>query len=329
MPTYTLPQIEAPSLDDLEISVTPPPLSTTDDLIGRLHETLRDAAPRQQRGPDEALEMGDEVDCDIVMEFDGQIWPGGAQRLPKLEMRSILDMPGLIEAMVGMTPNSETSVELNLASDYPVPSLAGRRTTIHVKIRDAYRVEMPELDDTAALEASHLGSSVEEAMATIAGLLDGEQGEDLLVLATEAVLDAVAQRVQVEVPDEAVDEELRLGWEKGPGALLGQGFAPEQVEAARDAYQSSPAVRADAVRRIKINLALAALVEKEGLEPSVEVMRELLEAASLPLDMTLAQLKKALAAEPEEARQAVESALYLTAVRYVVAKAKITVLDDE
>lgn len=328
MSTYTLPTIEAPSLERLEVTVTAPPLATAEELIEQLHETLRETAPRQRLGPDEGLQLGDEVDCDIVMEFDGEIWPAGAQRLPRLEMRPIVDMPGLIEAMVGMTPHSENAVELDLASDYPVPALAGRRATIHVKVREAHRVDMPPLEEPSALQSADLGSDIEEAMATIAARLDGEQGEELLVQATEAVLDQLAARVQVEIPDQAVDEELALGWAKGPGALLDQSFPTSQVEAARESYLESIVVRADAVRRIKINLALAALIEQEGLEPSAEVMTELLGNAALPLNMSLVQLKRALAAEPDEARRAAESALYLTAVRFVVAQAKITVLDD-
>lgn len=328
MSSYTLPTVEAPSLEDLEVTIAAAPLPTSEDLIERLHVILRDAAPRRKRSEGEALEMGDEVDCDFLMEVDGQLAASGVQRMPRLEMREILVLPGLIEALVGMTPHSQKTVELDLPRDYPDPALANRRVTFHLRVREAFAVEMPELDDEAALAAAHLGSDIDEAMATISELIDNEQGEQLLVDATEAVLDALASRVTEEVPDEVVDEELRLGWLQGPGALLGEGFSEEQVEEARVAFASSPVVRADAVQRIKVNLALAALVESERLEPSAEVMTELLEAAALPLDLTLAELKKALASEPAEARKAVEGALYVTAVEFVMARAKVNVLDE-
>jgi trigger factor len=325
---YCLPQIEAPSLDDLRVQLASPSPPTAEELIERLHQRLRQCASRRQRDPGEPIEMGDEVECDLITLVEGRPIPGGIHSLAHLEVREFLHLPGLLEQLLSMTTFSAKTFELVLPQDYPVPWAAGRTATIFVEARRVFQIAPTDLEDSAALRAAGLGDNLEQAMEAIAAEIDAEQGEELLVDATQTVLQALAGRVSAEVPPAAVDEELRQIWQKSEGAVLsGKNLSADLLANAQAAFLRDPFNRQQAEQRIKAGLALGALVEKEGLSPSAETMTMLLKSAAEQTGVPLEQAKASLKSEPLSAQQAGQTALYLNAVEFVMSRALVDVLD--
>lgn len=325
---YQLPTVDAPSLDDLRVEVMAPAPPSADELIERLHRRLREKASRREREAGEPIAAGDEVECDLITLVDGQVVPGGVMGSARLEVREFLHLPGLLEELLSMTTFSARTFELTLPADYPVPSVAGRTATVFVEARRVFQVEPVLLDDVTSLQAAGLGDSLDEAMETVAAEIDAEQGEELLVLATQTVLDALARRVEEQVPAAAIDEELRQSWLRGEGAVLStKSLPPELIRHAEARFIEHPTHRAEAEQRIKVGLALGALVEKEGLAPSAETMTMLLETAAEQSQITVEQAKAALKGEPAYALQAGNTALYLNAVEFVMSRARVEVLD--
>jgi trigger factor len=245
-------------------------------------------------------------------------------------MRPFMQLPGLLESLVGMTAGTSKTFDLVLPENYPITELAGKTAEVQVYVHEIYEVETPELDDLSAIRGSGLGNSLDEAMDAVAAEIDEEQGAQLLVDASEAVLWEFSDRVQGEVPEEAIDEELRRSWEEQQGELLADmGLAEDVREDSRQSYIASPQHREDVRRRLLIGMGLAALVEAEGIAPSAEVMQTLLDSAADAVGRDSEAVKEALAADPERARQAAETALHLTAVEFVMERAKVEVIDPE
>ena len=321
----SLPKVQAPSLQGLTARVVAPSPPTAQELIDRLQDRLRAQAPRRERAVGEAIEAGDDVICDLIAVVNGQVVPGSVRRALRLAMLPSTELPGLAEAMLGMETFSAQTIHLQLPEDYPVAHLAGLPASFYVEARQVFAVKMPELDDIQALQEAGLGSSIEEAMQTLAQEIDVEQGEDLLVRASNAVLEQLARRVQAAIPESAVEEELRRRWESSDGAILAEkDFSSEVQERALQDFLNDSQLRADSLQRIKINLALAALVKQEGLTPSPEQMDQLLRLAA---DVEPERVKRELSRNPEEAVKVAETALHLAAVEFVMAQAKIEVVD--
>lgn len=325
---FELPTVPAPSLEGLSAQVMAPVPPGPDELIERLHQRLRGWAPRRQRRSDEPICEGDEVRCDVITTVDGHAVPGGCSRWSQLEMRPFVQLPGLLEEMLGMTAGARKTFDLVLPPGYPIPELSGKTAHIQVFVHEIYEVQTPELDDLAAIRGSGLGDSVEDAMDAVAAEIDAEQGAQLLADASEAVLWELSDRVQGEVPEDAIDEELLRAWEEQQGELFDDMEMTEDVrDEARASYIGSPELREEARRRLKIGMGLAALVEAEGLTPSAEIMQVLIDNAAEAVGQSSEAVKKSLAAEPDRARQAAETALHLTAVEFVMARAKVDVID--
>ncbi len=327
-PRGALPRVVAPSLEGLtaEVVISPPP--TAENLILRLHEKLRASAPRRERRKGEKPELGDEVECDLVVTKDGRIVPDSLRRSVKLQMRPYPHLPGLVEGILTMSVGSSETLDIYLPSNYPITALAGSSVKIYIKLHRAYDIEVRDPEDSEVLSAAGLGTDLEEAMASVAAEIDAEQGEILLVEATDAVLDAMADRVRARIAEELIDAELEQRWKENIEPLFdSESFSESFLTTAREDFLKDEGLREETFRRIKIGLVLGALIEKEKLAPSPEVMENLLESAARDAGITPEQARKALRDDPESARKAAETALYLTAVEFVMARAKVNVLE--
>lgn len=323
---YQLPKVDPPSLEGLQVQVLDPPFPDGEELVERLYERLRETAPRRERKSGEALVLGDEVECDILTLVGGRLVPGGIRTGVRLDLQEFLDFPGLLEGFLSMTAFSAKTIELTLSSDYPLEELRGRPASMYLEVRRACEVDPVDLEDPVALQRAGLGENLEQAIAAVSAEFDEVQGDLMLAYATSAVLEAVASRVEAEVPAAAVDEELRLAWYEREGAFLeARPFPKELVEDSQRAYLSDPHARHDAQERIKIGLALAAIVEREKLAPEEETMDMLIATAAAAARVTPEQAKASLKADPQQARQAASTALYLRAVEWVMSQVKFDV----
>lgn len=327
---YELPSVEVPSLEGLRVELPSPTPPDAEDLLHRLHQRLRESVARTERAPGDAIEVGDEVECDIVTVVNGQVLPGSVRQAASLEVREFPHLPGLSEALLSMTTFSAKTIELTLPDDYPEPSVAGQVASIYLEVRRVFALDDHSLDSPVALGAAGLGDSVEGALAVMAEEIDAEQGEQLLLEATQVVLEAFADRVEAEIPAAAINEELHQTWMRTEGALLSQkSFPPEFLTQAESDFLSHPKLRAEASHRIKLGLALGALIEQESLEPSDEVLQTLLEVAATQAGVTVEQAKKELTSNPLWLQEAGQTALRQTAVEFVMARAIIDIPEAE
>jgi len=310
------------------ISLQSPPSPDADTLVRRLHERLRTAAARRERSPGECLEAGDDIQCDLLTVVEGRILPGSAQKATLLELRPFVHLPGLYEGILRIPVFSAATVPLTLPPDYPVAGYAGASAHLYVEVRRAWAVDMPALDDTQALKNAGLGSSPEEAMQRLADDLEAELADELLLEATQSVLDRVAAETTVEGLAEKVDAELLRQWQRGDGDFLAEkGFSSEIQASARADFLADPGLRAQAERQIRIHAGLGARIERQQLQVAPDCADDLLQQVADSMGLELSHLKKALADDPVAAREVAYTALYLTAVRQAVAEARFEVVD--
>jgi trigger factor len=105
--------------------------------------------------------------------------------------------------------------------------------------------------------------------------------------------------------------------------LVEHGFTVEEQNEARDAWLRDAPTRAECERRIKIGLALAAMIEAEKLAPTPAELKETLEIYGEPWGLKPADVEKAATESKQSATELGRLALYLYAVDYVVSKAKL------
>jgi trigger factor len=307
-----LPKVQAPSIEDLQVSIEAPPSPSAQELIDRLRTRLRTHAPRRQRAEYERIEPGDRVVCDLIVLCAGKVVAGGVHPSLVIDILPGHDLEGLALELVGHGPGARVMVE----------STGDLRWIVDV--REVWQVERWELDDPLALASAGLGDNLEEAMDRLASEIDAEQGEVLLTLASQAVLAELGRRVSVSLPSWAIDEELARCWEKTQEPLLLEMELPDRLcERSLQDFMADPQLRNQAKERLRINLGLAALAREHQLVPTKSAIVDWLEPLARDLEVQPADMLN-----DELARSAAaELALHLSVVEWVMARAQVEVIE--
>ena len=324
----TLPRASVPSLHDLEVTVVSPSAPTADELIEQLYERLRASAPRRERGKGEVLELGDDVICDLAVTVDGHLIPGGVRAWTNLELREYPLLPGLVEALIGSSPQTEVQTRITLPADYPAEQFAGREAELSVFVHQAFEIAQPDMEDAAALGKAGLGSGINEAMQILADELDEEKGQQLLLKATQEVLAEFGRRVRVEISEGLIDSELQRVWEESfEDALARMGFEDGQIDDAWYDYAEDPALREEVATRLKTDAGLRAVAEQEEFAPDLKDIDEFLAGTAEAVGVSRESASQWIREQEELSRTVINSSIHRQAIEYVMARAKINVLD--
>jgi len=228
---------------------------------------------------------------------DGSAIEGGSADSMDVELEDGRMIPGFVEGIVGMAIGDEKTVECQFPEEYPKEDARGRKASFVINLKDLKTRELPELDDAFAKQASvmetmaELRADLEERLKDDAELRQQSNRHDALVA-------ALVEQLEVELPESLVQQEVRNLVEQTAGQFAQQGmdvkslFTPDLV---RNLMESS---RPEAEERLRRSLALSALAEAESLK-----------VEDGDIDAKVKEVKKQLAGErdidPQRLRDAV------------------------
>ncbi|CAM3055557.1 peptidylprolyl isomerase [Corallococcus sp. ZKHCc1 1396] len=324
--TLKLPSVAAPSLEKLSVRVPTPEDLTEEDLLRSFHEKRRELAITRERQPGESLELGDDVQLNIVGYCDGKLIPFSARFGMTTELAPIQALPGFCEAVAeGGKVGESMQIALELPETYPVEHLQGKPARFLVDVVAARAVTLPPESSPEFLQKLGLGSTLEEVMDNLREELEDDLSGQLWVQAQDMVLDELARRAPVELPRALVDEELRRRWVQAEGqAMVEYQFDVEEQQEALRGWLADPTTRADAERRLHIGIVLKAVTEAEKLQLTPENLEELIREHMEPFGFGAEDVHAALRETPETTRRLTELGWYLLAVEHVMNKAKVT-----
>ncbi len=318
-----LPEVKAPSIEGIEITVPAPPQLGEEDLLRRFHELARALATVRPRPIGEAVAMGDDVQLDILGYSGGRLIPFSIRNNFWMELAPQEMLPGFADALVGSAVGDSLKIDLVLPANYPVEGLRGRPASFVVDLVAAREVRMPDTDSEAFLRQLNRGATLEEVMASIVEELLEEQADVLWLDAQNLVLDAVVARTQVQVSEALVNEEIRRRWAAAEGPVMEEKeFSIEEQQEALDAWLKDPATRADVERRLRISLALRAVAARDKLELTPQKALEVLQGPVEAFGLKPEQLREAMV-DPTAVGPLKDMAWHLLAVEHVMRQAKV------
>jgi trigger factor len=198
-----------------------------------------------------------------------------------------------------------------LAFDSTVESL-DRTISFRVLVKDVKELVLPDVTDEWAAEASEF-ETVDELVADLTEQLQKRHVGQAQMALQQKTADALVELVTEEIPEQLVLEELRERIHDLNHRLDSQGMNLGQFLGAtgRDEEEFVAELRIGALQSVKLDLALRALVDEEGIELTDE-----------ELDEELAAMGERLEMGADEVRQQLERAGRLAAVRSDRRKAK-------
>ena len=238
-----------------------------DELIEQSRRQLATLVPVEKR----AAECGDVAVINFSGTYtdNGEAISGGSAEAMEVELEDGRMIPGFVEGIIGMKPGDSKTVACQFPEEYPQEDAAGRKASFEITLTELKARELPALDDAFAQQASD-----KETLAELRADLEERLKEDAerrnQSNRHDALLAALVEQLEVELPETLVQEEIISLLEQTAGQLAQQGmdvkklFTPQLIQSLRETS------RPEAEERLKRSLALKALASTEKIEVAAE-----------------------------------------------------------
>jgi trigger factor len=265
--TATVPLRPVVELGDYQSLRVPREQPTVTD--EQVEESMRDL--RRRYGTiepvDRPAQEGDIVRGNLRAEVDGAVLYEQDEIEFRLTEEALSSLPGLLEAVAGMSKGEEKDHESAVSSDFDNPRLAGKTVSYHVVVSD---VKEEKLADENADFAKEVGEGFESVQALRDRIRsDLQQSEDQTALREyeSQVVDALLENAQIEYPQVLLDHEIEH-------ILEDQANLNPQDQRAQELYlqrlgkseqEVKDSVRPEADERLRRSLVLSQFAEAENI----------------------------------------------------------------
>jgi len=197
--------------------------------------------------------------------------PGGEAENFQVELQPGKFIEGFIDGIVGMNPGDTKEVPVQFPTDYAAEHLAGRAAVFTITLQEIKEKELPELDDEFAAEVSQF-ATLAELRESLETQYREEAEEKTRSNQEQAILAALLEQVEVELPETLVEKELSFMINQTAFQLQEQGidvrklFTPDTIPLVKE--RSRP----EAITRIQRSLALEEIAKQENIQPDEGVV---------------------------------------------------------
>lgn len=224
---------------------------------------------------DGAAKQGDSTVIDFTGYLNDVPFEGGSAEGYSLEIGSGSFIPGFEEQMVGMAVGEEKNIQVTFPEDYHNAELAGKPVVFTVKVQQIKRKEVPELTDEFAQEVSEF-STLAELKEDILNKLKQAEESRAKSAVEEQIVDAVTTASDVPAPNPLVEREIDRMAGEMEQFLRMQGLSLEKFLSltGKSLEELRAEKREEAQKRVKANLVLDAIIQKEGFIATNEEVEE-------------------------------------------------------
>ena len=265
------PKPKLPELASLEVDK--PNLPDVQKYVDQVLEaTLRGAGELTDTG--RAAEEGDEVVVDFTCTVDGEEISGASATGYQARLGDGRLLAELEQAIVGTDAGATLDVPVTFPGDHPMPQLAGRDATFHLKVRNVQTVELPKLDDAVAAKVSEF-QTAKELEDDIRGSITKRLEDEVAGIFRGNAVAALATAAEFQEPEALVQGRQQELYNNLKQQLQQAGLSIEQylASAGRDTDDLFKELEESARDDLRRELSLLALAEDASIEVSEDDLR--------------------------------------------------------
>ncbi|MBN6887900.1 trigger factor [Cytobacillus horneckiae] len=241
-------------------------------------------------------ENGDTVVIDFEGFVDGEAFEGGKGDNFSLELGSGQFIPGFEEELIGIAAGESKDVNVTFPEEYHAAELAGKAAIFKTTVHEIKGKELPALDDEFAKDVDEEVETLDALKEKIKNQLVDSKKHEAEHHVRDTVVEKAAENSTIDIPSAMVDTELDRMMQEFEQRLQMQGmnlelyfqFSGQDEAALRDQ------MKADAEKRVRINLTLEAIAKAENIEVSEDEVNEELNKMAEMYNMTADNIKMAL-----------------------------------
>ena len=266
----TKPEVKVKKYKGLKIK--PEKVEVTDDEInhelGHLLERYTELVTKEGK-----VENGDIAIIDFEGFKDGVAFDGGKGENYSLEIGSNTFIPGFEEKIIGMKVGEEKDLDLTFPEEYGAADLAGQDVVFKVKVNEIKEKKQRELDEDFFEDLGMEGIDSEDKLKEeIKASIKAQKEMDAENKYVEALLEGVSKNVEVDIPEEMVEEEIDRLMTRFEEQMKMQGisldvyyqFTNSDEKALRDQMEK------EAYNNVLYRLMLEEVVKNEKIEVTLE-----------------------------------------------------------
>lgn len=261
------PEAKLPDLSTLKVDV--PEFKLPEDAEQKELQAIVERLTMLEPVVDRPSEKTDIVNIDFSGFVNGEPIKGGTAKNYRLDLTDNNFIEGFADQLVGHKIGEEFSINVTFPQNYHDANLAGKPAEFKVKINDISKKVVPELTDEAAKKVGPF-ETVEQLKKEVRRLLKQSEEQENTYRKQKAVVDALLEKAEVDIPEAMINRETKLLVEEVQQRLKSQGLSWEKFLDAEGHDATMNNLRNEAHKRIKTSLVFGALAKQEGLQVNDE-----------------------------------------------------------
>ncbi|MGE4500165.1 trigger factor [Hydrogenovibrio thermophilus] len=214
---------------------------------------------------------GEQVIIDFVGKKDGVEFEGGKAENVPLELGSGRMIPGFEDGIIGMKKGEEKTIEVTFPEDYQSEELKGQTVTFDITVHSVQKKVLPEIDEEFVKSFGIEEGTEEALMNEIRSNMEKELQRAVENQNRTAVLDALSEKVDVELPQALIDQEASALMQRQVEQFQQQGLKAEDIGLTLETFKP------DAEKRVKIGLVLGEVIKENKIEATEEARKAFIE----------------------------------------------------
>ncbi len=244
---------------------------------------------------DGKVENGNIAVIDFEGFKEGKAFDGGKGENYQLEIGSNTFIPGFEEKIIGMKAGEEKDLDLTFPEDYQASDLAGQKVVFHVKVNEVKEKVQRELNEDFFEDLAMEGVKDEKSLRdNLENSLKHQKEMEVENKYVEELLAEVSKNVEVDIPQEMVEEEASRLMNRFAQQMQMQGISLDIY------YQFTKSSEADlrkeiepeAYQNVLYRLMLEEIMKLEKIEVSQKEVEEEAEKMAKNYQMEKEELMK-------------------------------------
>lgn len=245
-------------IDGLEIEQ--PVVEVTDADVDRLVQNLRKGR-RVLTVVSRPAANGDVVKLDFDGKLDGESFPGGKGEDVDIELGSGQFLPDLDKGIVGHVAGDQFEVSVGFPNDYRAENLRGKTAQFFANIKEVKEVMLPSVEEAEFLKA-HSVESVEALLLKAREALENERRKAIQRRQKNMVMEQLASKNPIEVPQALVAQEIPRMREQAAGRMNMQQVPPDKLAEMLPAQL----FEAGASKKVALGLLLGEVIKQKQIK---------------------------------------------------------------
>jgi trigger factor len=316
------PEISEVAYEGLDLEK--PQGEATEQMVDEQIELLRKQHARLEAPePPRPAQKGDVVTIDFTLDVGGQNVKDAGGEGMQVELGSGQILTELDAALAGKQLDDAFDVDLTFPASHPRPEYRGKTGTFHVKVKDIKQRVLPALDDELAKDIGSFQTLV-ELRADVHTRLQKMMKDRAETALAEQIIEKLNEKNPVDLPPSLVEQQCRIMELEilQNARRMGQRATQEDLSKVHDQ------VHAEAEKKVRAGLLMAAISKKLGLQVTDQDIQKGLEELAAETGKNVAKVR-AEYSDPQRRQLLIGMILEDKVLNVIESKAKVRAAQPE